>query len=228
MLLQYGYLLLIVGLLIDALGIPFPGDLLLLAAGFLVSQGYFSLMLALPLACAAVLIGDSITFALGKAVCRAEGTFLYRLYCRWTRCTLASRECFRRSCGAFESLGKKSIVVSKFMWGTREFIPPLAGLSGMRYDQFLGLDALGVFLWVVSLMFLGHFLGNQAAEVLGTIENFALELALSFALGYAMIFALRKRKKWMQHGKIDPMMTITAGLSKPGSHRRKENVDPAR
>lgn len=208
-LLQYGYVVLVVGLFVDALGFPFPGDILLLAAGSLVAFGALTLALVIPLAIAAVLIGDSITFGLGMAVCRAEGTFLYRLYCRWTKCTLASRDCFQRSCRVFDSLGKKSVILSKFMWGMREFIPPLAGLSGMRFRSFLSLDALGVFLWVVSFVLAGRFLGSQAEVLLGSIQSFSLNLGLLFAIGYTIVFGTKilKRKR---HGKVKP---IAAGAS---------------
>lgn len=209
LLLQYGYVVLVVGLLVDALGFPFPGDLLLLAAGSLVAFGALNLFVVIPLAVIAVLIGDSITFALGRAVCRAEGTFLYRLYCRWTKCTLASHDCFQRSCNVFQSLGKKSIVLSKFMWGMREFIPPIAGLSGMKYKAFLPLDAAGVVLWVISFVLAGQFLGAQAEALVGNIQDTAVNLGLLFAIGYALVFGMRVQQR-KRHGKAKP---IAAGAS---------------
>lgn len=63
-LLPYGYLLLFVGLMIDALGFPFPCDIVLFSAAYLVSQGAMSIAIAAPVAFAAVL--EAVEKAGGK------------------------------------------------------------------------------------------------------------------------------------------------------------------
>lgn len=212
-LLQYGYVVLFVGMVVDALGIPFPGDLVLLASGYLVYRGEMNLALAIPIAFVAVLVGDSLTFAIGKALCHSSGTFLYRLYCRWTRCTLSSRDCFQRACDAFKLLGRKSIVLSKFMWGAREFIPPFAGLSGMQYRKFLALDALGIFLWVFSFVLAGRFLGMQAEALLGSLQDISLSFVVLIAVMVAVTLGVKKLKR-NRHGKMDSTMEAPSEVRK--------------
>jgi membrane protein DedA with SNARE-associated domain len=207
LLIQYGYIILFLGMIVDAVGLPFPGDLFLLAAGYLASQGAMSVALAIPVAAGAVVVGDSVTFGLGSAVCRREGTFLYRLYCRWTQCTLSSQDCFHRVCNVFSTFGKKSIILSKFMWGTRELIPPLAGLSGMNYKLFIVLDLLGVVLWVVSFLLAGYFLGSQAEAVFGQVQDVALNAALIVAVGMGVILGIRSIKR-KRHGRLEPTTEV--------------------
>lgn len=89
----------------------------------------------------------------------------------------------------------------------REFIPPIAGLSGMKYKAFLPLDAVGVFLWVVSFVLTGQFLGNQAEALLGNIQDTAVNLGLLFAIGYALVFGVRVLQQ-KRHGKAEPTTSI--------------------
>jgi membrane protein DedA with SNARE-associated domain len=194
-LLEYGYVILFIGMLLDASGIPFPGDLLLLAAGYLVYRGEMIFAVVIPVAATAAVTGDTFTFSLGKAVCRARGTFVLRLYCRWTECTYSSKDCFQRACDAFKSLGKKSIILSKFMWGAREFIPPVAGLSGMTYRHFLWMDVIGVLLWVAAFVLAGRFLGMQAEVLLGQLEDTVMVLSVFIAAGFALIFSVKNFKR---------------------------------
>lgn len=210
-LLQYGYLMLFIGMILDSSGIPFPGDLLLFAAGYLVYHGEMSLPVVIVVASVAVLTGDSVTFSLGKAVCRAQGTFLLRVYCRWTKCTYSSTDCFQRACATFNSFGKKSLILSKFMWGVREFLPPVAGLSGMRFLRFLALDAIGVILWVVSFVLVGRFLGTQAETFLGTVQNVLIGLGILIAVTFALLLGIKTVKR-SRLGKMTPTTEIPAQL----------------
>lgn len=63
---SYGYLAVLVAVLIEGFGIPAPGQTLLMAAAFLAARGEMSLALVLALALPACVLGNTLGYVLGR------------------------------------------------------------------------------------------------------------------------------------------------------------------
>lgn len=142
------------GLLI---GFFFPGDSLLFTAGFLASQGIFSIVpLALLCFCAAT-AGDSVGYAFGRRVGRKIFTREESLFFR--RSNLLRAERF------FARHGGKTLILARFLPAVRTFVPILAGVGVMRYRRFFFYNVAGAFLWAIGLTVLGYLFGNIVSDV---------------------------------------------------------------
>lgn len=152
---HWGYLVVFVIILLECqpvLGLLMPGESIVLAGGFLASQGSFDLdLLVLTISCAAIL-GDSIGYELGRWL---GNEWLLR-HGSWAGISKSRLE----SIGDFFSRhGGKSAFIAHFMHFLRALVPFVAGSSGMRYGTFLVFNALGCVAWASIFASLGYLLG---------------------------------------------------------------------
>lgn len=150
----FGYSTLFLGLALEYLGLPIPGESILLVGGLLAGQGYLRLNVALPLALVAVVAADSVWFWLG----RRRGSGVVRTVCRFTR---NSSRCVSRVERTYQRLGLASILFGKFLPGIRQLIPALAGTFRVPYPLFCLLDVVGTSAWVLVFWMVGRTLGGM-------------------------------------------------------------------
>lgn len=146
---HHGYLLIFVIVLAEAIGLPAPAALALIAGGAAASAHTLSGPAVLLLGGIAMLLGDSLLFVLGRQMGWALLGFLCRVSANPESCILASAESFYKR-------GKTTLIVAKFIPGLNSMAPPLAGSMKMRLPQFWRLDLVGVVLYVGGYFGLGY------------------------------------------------------------------------
>lgn len=139
------------------IGFFLPGDSLLFTAGFLASQGYLNIALLIIFCFAAAVLGDSFGYAFGY---RIGPKIFNRENSRFFR-----REYIERTRAFYDTHGKKTIILARFIPVIRTLAPIFAGVGNMRYPTFLFYNLVGAFLWTVGLLFLGFTLGNTIPNI---------------------------------------------------------------
>jgi membrane protein DedA with SNARE-associated domain len=145
--------LVVVATLIDATGLPFPGRLLLIAAGASTTDPLRAATLTAAGSLGA-LIGDHLWYLAG----RLGGKRLLGAYCRLS---MGSRRCLTRTRDHFKRYGPFTIVIGRFVAGVRLFAAPMAGTGAISYPQYLVWDVLGSVLWAGTFVVLGYVLGDR-------------------------------------------------------------------
>jgi len=134
--------------------IPFlTGDSLLFGAGLVVagSDKLSIWILAIGVGIAAFL-GDQVGFLLGRHYGRP---YLERRSSRWIAAGVRRAERF------YELFGWWSVVVGRYIpWG-RVFIPPVAGIAGMRYLRFVTANFVGALTWGVLITVIGYLAASN-------------------------------------------------------------------
>lgn len=190
---RHGYALTFFLLLAEAIGIPLPAALALVAAGAAVSSHTLSGSAVLVAAMVGLVIGDSAQFWLGHYTGWALLGFLCRLSTNPETCILRSAESFYKR-------GKTTLVFAKFIPGLNTMAAPLAGSMKMRFGQFLWLDLAGAFLYSMCYLVLGFVSRNFLAALLNSFvaARHAMEVVLLIALvlyaGYRAVQFLKYRK----------------------------------
>jgi membrane protein DedA with SNARE-associated domain len=146
-----------VATLIDATAIPFPGRILLAAAGAVAATGEVSAPAIIALGTTGVLITDHVWYFAGSL----GGDRLLRLYC-WL--TFSPPDCVRQTTDWFKRFGALTIVLGRFVAAVRLLAWPLARQHGVRYPTFLALDAVAAVVWTSIWVGLGWFLGDRWAN----------------------------------------------------------------
>lgn len=145
---RHGYAMVFAFVLAEAIGLPAPAALALVAGGAAAGSGLLSLPGVFVVALSALLLGDSILFVLG----RYTGWALLGLLCRLS---VNPESCILRSAESFYKRGKMTLLLAKFIPGVNTMAPPLAGSMKMRPWQFLRFDAAGATLYASAYIVLG-------------------------------------------------------------------------
>ena len=137
------------GLLI---GIFFPGDSLLFAAGLLSAAGFLEPAPLIALVVISAVVGDSVGYWFGANV---GVNFFKRKDSRFFK-----QEYVKRTELFYQKYGGRAVVLARFVPIVRTIAPILAGIGTMKYGTFLRYNILGGTLWGAGMLSLGYFLGS--------------------------------------------------------------------
>jgi membrane protein DedA with SNARE-associated domain len=154
---RHGYLLVAGIVFAEAVGFPFPAALALVAGGAATASGILN-PLVWPLAVAAMMLGDTALYFLGRHMGWALLGFLCKVSANPETCILRSAESFYKR-------GKITLVIAKFIPGINTMSPPLAGSMKMRAQQFLGYDLAGATLYTTAYFALGYVFRDFLAAI---------------------------------------------------------------
>lgn len=185
---SHGYWTVFFGLLLEYLGLPIPGELILFLFGALVSWGKLGLWPVLATGMAAVLLGDHFWYFAG----RRGGKKWLRWFCR---ATLGSAQCMSRTEKFYRKYGPTSLLFAKFLPGFRTFAMPMAGMTGVDYGRFLFFDTVGSLLWVTGTTALGMLMAAQLRVMAARLEHLGGTLLLIFVLISLVVLTLRLRNR---------------------------------
>jgi membrane protein DedA with SNARE-associated domain len=156
---RHGYALTFGLLLAEAIGLPFPAAIALVAAGAAVAAHALWGPYVLATAVTALLLGDIAEFWLGRYMGWALLGFLCRV-------SINPETCILRSAESFYKRGKITLVIAKFIPGVNTMAAPLAGSMKMRFWQFLRLDLAGASLYSVTYLLVGYVSRDFLAALL--------------------------------------------------------------
>ncbi|HLL47408.1 MAG TPA: DedA family protein [Longimicrobiaceae bacterium] len=149
---------------------PFlPGDSLLFATGALAAGGAMNVAFLWVLLCVAAVLGDSVNYAVGKAV----GTRVFKPDAR-----VLKTEYLRRTEEFYARYGGKTIIIARFIPIVRTYAPFVAGACAMNYARFITYNIIGGIVWITGFLFAGYFFGNIPAVK----DNFGLVIIVIILL----------------------------------------------
>lgn len=128
----YGYWIIFFGVMLDNAGLPVPGEIFIVMAGALAGTGKMDFMAASFTAIAGAVIGDSMSYYVG----RRGGKRLIDLYCNYSICT---SRCSEKVELFYAKFGAITIPVARFIPGVRALSAPAAGVARISYIKFLTL-----------------------------------------------------------------------------------------
>src|SRR5215471_8340178 len=155
---HHGYVVIFFIFLAEALGIPVPAALALLAGGAAVASGGLHAPAATLVAVTAMLLGDSLLYVLGRRM----GWRLLGFLCR---VSVDPETCILRSAESFYKRGRATLVIAKFIPGINSMAPPLAGSMKMPFGQFLALDLAGASFYAFAYGSIGFLFRDFVAAI---------------------------------------------------------------
>jgi membrane protein DedA with SNARE-associated domain len=180
---------LLVGLVIavESLGIPLPGEIVLVSAALLSSQGHVNPWIVGACASAGAVMGDSIGYVIGR---RGGKPLLEKLGRRFPKhfssAHIASAE------RSFERWGMWAVFFGRFIALLRIFAGPLAGVLRMRYWKFLTANLMGGVIWAGGTTAVVYYVGVVADAWLKRFSWLGLVAAL--LVGLASMLIVRRKQ----------------------------------
>jgi membrane protein DedA with SNARE-associated domain len=183
----YALVGIVIGL--ESLGIPLPGEIILVSAALLSSQhaGIDPVILGV---CATVgaIVGDSIGYAIGRKGGRPLLAWLGKKFPRhFSEGHIATAE------RSFEKWGMWAVFFGRFVALLRIFAGPLAGVLRMPYWKFLIANVLGGILWAGGTTAVIYYVGIVAESWLKRFSWLGLVAAL--LVGLTSMLVLKRKAK---------------------------------
>ena len=187
---RHGYALTFGLLLAEAIGLPFPAAIALVAAGAAVAAHALWGPYVLVVAVTALLLGDTVQFWLGRYMGWALLGFLCRL-------SINPETCILRSAESFYKRGKVTLVIAKFIPGVNTMAAPLAGSMKMRFWQFLQLDFAGAVTYSVTYLTVGFLSRDFLKAILRGFHaaGRAMEAVIIAAIAVYAIYRIVQYRK---------------------------------
>lgn len=184
------YLLVGVVIGLESLGIPLPGEIVLVSSALLASQhGEIDPLILGTFATAGAIIGDSIGYAIGRKGGQPLLTWLGRKFPKhFGPHHVATAE------RAFERWGMWAVFFGRFVALLRIFAGPLAGVLRMPYWKFLVANVLGGILWAGGTTAVVYYVGIVAEQWLKRFSWLGLVVAVLFGVGSTIVLRRRARK----------------------------------
>ena len=131
--------------------IPLPTQLILLPAGYLLSQGKL----------------DALTIIIVTATGTTLGAFINYNLAHYISKRFISQEKIKKIQYFFNKYGKLSVFLAPLSFGLGQYISLPAGMAKMDLRWFLPLIFISNSLWNIAMLLLGYLFGNEANSYVG-------------------------------------------------------------
>jgi membrane protein DedA with SNARE-associated domain len=202
---EYGYLTIFLGIMLEAIGLPLPGESLMIAAAiFSATRHELNIFILVFVAAAGAIVGDQIGYVIGRWV----GYPTLHRFGRWVGATDERLQLWHY---LFHRYGGRIVFFARFVAILRTFAALLAGANKMPWRTFLIWNGLGGIAWTSLYGFGAYLLGDAAKKVSGPI-GITMAAVGGAVLIAGLVFVKRNQNRLLEEAKQD--MERTA--SQPG------------
>jgi len=187
--LDWGYVGIFLLMTLESSFIPFPSEIVLIPAGYLVANGEMNFLLIMVSALSGSMIGAFtnyyLAFFLGRKFLTKYGKYFF-----------IGENSLKRMDDYFETHGAVSTFIGRLIPGIRQLISIPAGLAKMNLVIFSIYTVLGACIWALILVLLGYFIGENQELIdiyLKQITIIVMMILFLFTLFY--IYRHKKNKK---------------------------------
>jgi membrane protein DedA with SNARE-associated domain len=190
----YGYWAVFVGIAIENMGIPLPGETIVIVGGFLAGSGELNYWWVLGSAIAGAVLGDNFGYWVG----RFGG---WQLLVKIGRFFRLQEQQLEQAKDRYSQNAVQAVFWGRFVTLLRIFAGPLAGITQMPYKQFLLCNFGGAAVWSTTIVTIAFFLGKTVSleQIVGWVTQLGfvtlllviviLCLPLIWEYGYKKLFA---------------------------------------
>jgi membrane protein DedA with SNARE-associated domain len=179
---EYGYLAIFV---LMTLGTPIPDEGLLAFAGYLVYEGRLQLIPTMASAFLGSVCGISISYGFGRTV----GNYLVTKFGPAVKIT---DDKISRVHSWFDRVGKWGLLFGYLLPGVRHLIAFGAGTSKLPMSVFALFAYTGGFIWSVTIISAGYYLGSQWTLIFGKVRP-SLAIGTAVTVSLFLLYMLVRR-----------------------------------
>ena len=176
------------GLAIEGLGLPFPGETVLVIFGYLAKQGEFGLISTIIAASLGAWIGSLISFYLG----RNHGVNILYRYHKWM---FLKEKHIDKTVDLSARYGALVLVLGRHLPGVRTVSSYVAGIGRMKWSSFLVYSLLGFTFWTATWLVFGYIMANRWQQVFNLFQSYLLIIMLLIVGSVVLYKQLKSKKK---------------------------------
>lgn len=200
---QYGYWAVFLGIALENLGIPIPGETITLVGGFLAGSGELNYWIVLASAIAGAVLGASGGYWIG----RLGGWALLLRVGRFFRITEEQLIDVKTQ---FSENAARAVFFGRFVAFLRILASPMAGIIEMPFPQFMLYNLAGGTVWASVMVTLSFFLGRliPLEQLISWMAKFAIVVLV-------LVIAWFTVPKWLESRKLK-QSSVSDQPSTPG------------
>jgi membrane protein DedA with SNARE-associated domain len=197
---EYGYFAIFLGIMLESIGFPLPGESLMIAAAvYAATTHQLSIFVLVPVAAGGAIAGDQVGYFVGRWIG-------LRLLARWGRKIGLTQDRLDFGRYLFRRYGPPVVFFGRFVAVLRTFAALLAGANRMPWHTFLLWNALGGIGWTSLYGFGAYLLGDAAKRLSGPV-GISLGLVGLALLAAAVIFIKRNEARLMDDARREMART---------------------
>ena len=143
---HYGYLALFISIFLEGIGIPMPGQSLMITASILASRGVMNLNMVIIVSWLACFIGNTCGYLIGY---HFEDWLDKKGYISGSKMLKLQI--------IIQKYGPICLVLSRFIEGMKQFMPLACGIAKMPRREFIWGNTLATTIWVAAFSVLSNF-----------------------------------------------------------------------
>lgn len=186
---QYGYYVVLVGLLLEYIALPFPGEPTLAYAGFLSHQGDLSLPILILLSFIGTSAGMTFQYFVGNKL----GMPFIQKYGKYVFLTQKKINLTKMW---FDKYGYFLIFIAFFIPGVRHFTGYFAGIINLPFRRFAMTIYAGALFWVSFFLIGGYWLGENLDAIFQILGQHIWKILFGMII-ITLIIRFRKNIKHM-------------------------------
>lgn len=169
------------------MGVPLPGELVLVTAGAFAAQGEITLLNVILASWLGTILGGTGGYWIGR---HGGATAIKRFghYFGLTDAGLAKARLF------FDQHGAKTVIIARFIALLRIIAGILAGATGMSFGLFTVCNALGGLIWSVVFGVLGYLFGQNLPLLEHYMRRGSIGAGIMALVAIAVILIWKRRR----------------------------------
>lgn len=177
-----GYPVIFLLMAVESSFIPFPSEIVMIPAGYLVAQGEMQLAPAILAGLAGSLVGALTNYAIALYLGR-------RMMLRFGRYLFLPEDKMLKVEHYFDRHGEITTFICRLIPGVRQLISVPAGLARMNLPRFCFYTGLGAGLWVGILTLFGLWVGKQQKLWQHAWAEHKLAITIGLLVGALLVIA---------------------------------------
>ncbi|HEY3876459.1 MAG TPA: DedA family protein [Candidatus Kapabacteria bacterium] len=188
-LVNYGYAIVFIAIMVESMGVPFPGEtMLLVASAYAASTGALNIVGVIGAAAGGAVTGDSLGYWIG----REGGRRLIRKYGKFVGLT---EDRYQKAQDYLKRHGGKAVFFGRFVSIARTWIAVLVGAHHLNYLQFLLYNVMGGVVWATLYGSLGYAFGSNLPLLETWVKRAGITITICAVLLIIYLLYLRKKRK---------------------------------
>lgn len=177
----------IFGLMILALAVSVPSEIILPFAGYLVYTREFDFWLVLVVASVGSVVGTVLDYAIGYYLGR-PAILRYGKYIHLSEKNLVTSEKW------FLKYGPPAVLLTRFVPLIRTVVAFPAGIGEMKMTKYLAYSTVGLVVWNAALIYIGYVVGPSVNPIINSLSSSftVIEILAVLIAGIVLLFWIRR------------------------------------
>lgn len=189
---QFGYLGIMLMLAFENIFPPIPSEIILPFGGFMTTTSDMTIPGVLIAATVGSLLGAVVLYWIGRLL---DVSRLEKIVERWGGWLRISAKDIRRADAWFDKYGYWTVLFCRMIPLVRSLISIPAGMSGMKFGQFMLFTTIGTLGWNTLLILLGAALGESWEDIAHYIDAYSNVVYVVLAAGILVLGVLFFRRR---------------------------------